>query len=615
MQMSGRATPISQPSAKERFQPRNRESFLDAQARNRRATWRMSALCVAGAALMGIPLALVITPLLYGVVLIVADIVNLFWPIPPALWQQANQVARFGMVAFGWLLQQKAADPQMLAIGMVAMLGPGILVSISIWLAVERMFRRSGIGGALLALNAREPNATELKELQLSDVVQEMAIAAGLPAPKIMLIDSPAANAAVIGASADDARLVISRGLIDDLSRDELAAVLAHLIASIGNGDLRIAVRMTSIFEASGLLVAFLNAPFGPQSRRTLWRLIRYCFRRKDSAQESAAVAELLARTADVDNDDIDHFFDTTAKKSWLRSLRTFVFFPFFLTNTAVKLLLWFCSLAVLRPSLGLLWRARQYLADASAVQLTRDPDSLARALQKLNEQPANIPGGDWASHLFLVSPRPAQDGDSTALTAKQKQVVMQAWTATAQEGEGSPANTAELATHVAGMMRAALGGDPQALARLRVLYQSVSKADPALAAQFADPDDLIAARQGDLAALARLQSTRRQSAGNEAPAAKGKSGDSTSFALDFHPPLKRRLKRLARMGANVEVAGRDRQTAIVVIALAVLLGPFALLAVGLLLLLIAVLIVSSVAFTVIWLAVIHQVFLLFGPH
>ena len=98
-----------QPAVGQRFQPRDRETFFDAQRRNRHATWRMSALCVLAAIAMGIPLALIVTPLLYGGGLIAADIVNLFWPIPPAFWQQANEVARFGLVALNWLLQHTAA--------------------------------------------------------------------------------------------------------------------------------------------------------------------------------------------------------------------------------------------------------------------------------------------------------------------------------------------------------------------------------------------------------------------------------------------------------------------------------------------------------------------------
>ena len=98
------------------------------------------------AALMGIPIALIITPLLYGVALIIADAVNLFSPLSPEFWRQASEVSRFGRVAFDWLLQQKAADPQALAIGAAVMLLPGILFSLALWAGVNLVFRRSGTG-------------------------------------------------------------------------------------------------------------------------------------------------------------------------------------------------------------------------------------------------------------------------------------------------------------------------------------------------------------------------------------------------------------------------------------------------------------------------------------
>lgn len=82
---------------------------------------------------------------------------------------------------------------------------------------------------------------------------------------------------------------------------------------------------------------------------------------------------------------------------------------------------------------------------------------------------------------------------------------------------------------------------------------------------------------------------------------------------VDFHPPLKRRLKRLARMGAHVNLAGQKPNARIFVLILSLVLGPLALLVIGLFLLLIAVMTLASFAFLAIWLAVIHKVFALFG--
>ena len=69
--------------------PRNRESFFDAQRRNRRATWRLSAMCVLATIVMGIPLALTITPLLYAGGLLIAEIVSIWMPLPASFWQRS----------------------------------------------------------------------------------------------------------------------------------------------------------------------------------------------------------------------------------------------------------------------------------------------------------------------------------------------------------------------------------------------------------------------------------------------------------------------------------------------------------------------------------------------
>jgi hypothetical protein len=69
------------------------------------------------------------------------------------------------------------------------------------------------------------------------------------------------------------------------------------------------------------------------------------------------------------------------------------------------------------------------------------------------------------------------------------------------------------------------------------------------------------------------------------------------------------------RMGAQVALPGKDSKEGTIILVLSLLLGPFAVAAVALLLLLIAVMTISSLAFTVIWLAIIHKVFVLFAPH
>jgi Zn-dependent protease with chaperone function len=523
--------------------------------------------------------------------------VSIWAPLPPSFWQYANELARYGMVGMGWLTQGKAGNPQALALGLAVLLLPGAILSVGLWLGVNALFHRAGIGGALLALKAREPNQSELKELQLADAVQEMAIAAGLPVPKIMLIDAPAANAAVIGTSPNDARIVVSRGLLEQLNRDELEGALAHLVASIGNGDLRIAFRVTSVFETCGLLVAIINAPFGRRSRGTLWRIVRYgLFGKKDSegaAQEAVAMSALLTRSVGLDTDDIDDVFDSASrKKSIFRSVRTFLLFPIFLTNTAIKLSLWFFSFSMLGPSMALLWRKRKYLADACAVQLTRNPDGLAEALRKLNSERGPIPGGAWASHLFLVNPAGSDRVNDPKANAAQQQMWARMWAASEASKTSSPSVPADIQS----VMRQITG-------------KSVDEM-PSLT-------DIAASQHGDAAALRRLREFDNTKTTTQPAASNSQeSADSSNIAFaGFFPSLKRRLKCLDRMGAHVELESDGGKSWIVIAVLSVLLGPFALAALALLLLLIAILTMASLVFLTIWMAVIHQLFVVFLHH
>src|SRR5215469_1725 len=111
-----------------RFLPRDRESFFDAHRRTRRATWRMSLFCLLSVLVMGI-----------GLALIIADIINSFSPLPAAFWQFSSDLAHLGLIAIGWLLQQKPADPQVLAVGLAAMILPGVLLTSGLWFGIKLM--------------------------------------------------------------------------------------------------------------------------------------------------------------------------------------------------------------------------------------------------------------------------------------------------------------------------------------------------------------------------------------------------------------------------------------------------------------------------------------------
>ena len=193
--------------------------------------------------------------------------------------------------------------------------------------------------------------------------------------------------------------MVVSRRLLDELDRDETQGIIAQLVASVGNGDLGAALAIVSMHRAFGLVMAVLGAPFGPHARRTLLRIGRLGLRRgrMNPAELDELDAMLTKLTEGTEGD-----MNPSRKTTILDVLRL----PFMLAQTAF----WMCRLAfvsfVLGPLLALAWRSRRYLADATAVQLTRNPDAVARGLRALAVRGGVIPGGSWAAPLFVLGPR-----------------------------------------------------------------------------------------------------------------------------------------------------------------------------------------------------------------
>jgi Zn-dependent protease with chaperone function len=597
------------------------ETFFKAQKRNRRATWRMSALTAFAAFVMGIPLTLVLTPLLYAVALFTAEVINRFIsPLPPEFWQASRDLAKFGVRVADFVLNQRGTlDSQEIVLGLLLILGPGIALALALWTGMLLLFRHGGVGGTLASMNAREPNQADLKELQLADVAQEMAIAAGLAALKVMLIDSAGANAAVVGTSPDDARIVISRRLLDDLDRDQLQALLAHLIVSAGNGDLKIAFKVTSVFETCGLILTMINAPFGKDSRTALWRLVRYTLTGGSELKKAAdaeEVAELLGDTLDTSDSDIDRFFNQRNPGLIRKALRL-VLFPFQFTNIAIEITLWFFLHALLGPCMALLWRTRRYLADAGSVELTRNPDALARALERLSQDNTAIAGGGWASHLFVVNPKGDSSLRGLPQTDEQKRKAIEAWKATASAG-GATVTALQAASDDYLRMRkemmitgmAAMRGDVAAMARMQAFAQAMGGEGGLDAHKIPNLNDLVLAQKGDRAAIARLRALR-QGHQQEERSGKGRTSLQTYSFLSFHPPLNKRAKRLQKMGARLVAQGRrwgPIMTAVMVLVYAV--GAVAFAFVGaMMLFVIAMMIGLNLLFLTLWLSVIHWAF------
>ena len=370
--------------------PADRETFLAAQVRSRRAAWRLTALAGLGVALMGVPMSVVISPLVYAVLLIVNDLVSLVLPaadlIPllAALRPEADAAP--------------LPDAVVAVLLIAALVLPGSLAMVLAWLGARALFLGPGEEHLLRSLGARAPRGDDLEERQLQNLVEEMGIAAGIRPPRVMILDGTAANAGAIGSSPDQGTVVVSRRLLDELDRDESQGVIAQLVASVGNGDLRAALAIISMHRAFGLVMAVLGAPFGPHARRTLLRVARLAVRGGSiDPAELDQLDAMLAKIADGGDGDVD----PSRKTSVLDVLRL----PFMMAQTAF----WMCRLAfvsfVVGPLLALAWRSRRYLADATAVQLTRNPDGVARGLRALAARGGVIPGGSWAAPLFVIGP------------------------------------------------------------------------------------------------------------------------------------------------------------------------------------------------------------------
>ena len=482
--------------------PPGRETFADAQDRHRRAGRRLSAACVAAVAVVGAPLGVVVSPLAIALVVILADLVNLVVPFPDLGALAAHTVLGLGDVTTSdWLAVRMVQG----LIGGLVLVLPGILLTLGLWLAVRRLLVRAGAEALVRAAGARPPGS-DPAERRLVNLVEEMAIAAGVPAPRVMVLDADVANAAVVGRSVEDATIVVPRRLLDDLGRGPTGAVVANLLAPVIAGDLRLALHVASVLQAFDLVGAVLAAPGNERTRRALWRLLRLSLRRHPTdgdADEASFIADELAL--------LGRGASPARHASGL--LGGLAQLPFLVASWTFTLTRLGPGALLVDPALGALWRRRRLLADATAVQLTRDPGAMARALAHLDARGARVPEGPWA-HLFLVAPSavmapPAPDDDAT----------------------GSPDDAGAYEQDVA---REA-GPDEPAWARL----------DAALAAR---PTLVQRARRAGVAWGSRAAAGRWSGAPTVA------AGSATAELASFVPPLDDRLRRLNAMGARPDL-------------------------------------------------------------
>jgi Zn-dependent protease with chaperone function len=406
--------------------PVDRTTFFEEQARHRRATWRISALCALSIVITAIPFSAIVGPLSYGVAALSLRLMSIVSPVPDIVWVPFRLAWQLLNQLINSLDHLRPGDLMGVAGSVLVLLSPGIVGIIVTWLWLRMVLTTDGVGGVLLQLGAREPRMEDLEERQLMNVVEEMAIAAGLQPPAVLLIDAPVANAAVIGTGPHDARVIVTRRFLDELDRDETQGVLGHLIGSIGNGDLHIGMLVLSVFQTFGLLATILDIPLSGAARGSVFRFAKSIIRGRSDAGLIAAT--LLAESmGDRRLSEIDTIMEAANQpnvggiKKKLLQARMLVLIPFMLWSLFGKMVLIVVGGLLMGQTVAWAWRTRRYLADATGVQLTRNPDGLARGLQALALRGGPIPGGHWAAHLFIVGPETTQEH----MTAAQIQHLM----------------------------------------------------------------------------------------------------------------------------------------------------------------------------------------------
>ena len=109
-------------------------------------------------------------------------------------------------------------------------------------------------------------DTTDFHLRRLRNVVEEIAIASGVPVPKIYVLEHEAAiNAFAAGYSPSDAVVAVTRGALDRLNRDELQGVIAHEFSHVLNGDMRLNIRLMGVLF--GILVLGADRPQDPRAR------------------------------------------------------------------------------------------------------------------------------------------------------------------------------------------------------------------------------------------------------------------------------------------------------------------------------------------------------------
>jgi Zn-dependent protease with chaperone function len=371
---------------------------------------------VVALALSGIPLSVLVSPLLVAAAAVVVLLVDLVAPVPAEVTAWLDRA--FHLLPTVWSAVRRA-DVDM-PWGWLAALFvvPGTTLMLLLWLAVRIAFRRTGVGGVLHRIGARPPRSGDLAEQRAVNLVQEVAVAAGVPAPRVLVVDAASANLAAAGLSMEDATVVVTRGFVDLLPRDAQQALMAHVMGSVGNGDLRVAAEILTVLQTWGLVTLVLESPMLPSSRKSLRLIFATAARglrgQADRSSREAALDRLLAgagHDGGMASEELEQLPDLHPL------VLLVVYLPILVIlgpiAIAAKAVIWLFTLVLAGPLVALLWRTRRRLADATAVRLTRYPGALADSLRALAGLDVVIPAAVPVHFLFPVWD-PLVDRDTT---------------------------------------------------------------------------------------------------------------------------------------------------------------------------------------------------------
>jgi Zn-dependent protease with chaperone function len=212
------------------------------------------------------------------------------------------------------------------------------------------------LGGRLV------PQSTnDLQQRQLLNVVEEMSIAAGMPIPKVYLLEENSINAFAAGQSPANAVIGVTRGALTQLSREELQGVIAHEFSHIFNGDMRLNIRLIGVLH--GILLVGMIGYF-------ILRSLRFAGRSRSKKGGNGIVVILALGVGLMVIGYAGTFFG-----QWIKAVVS---------------------------------RQREYLADSSAVQFTRNRDSIAGALKKIGGSGAGSyiedPAAPQYSHAYFAN-------------------------------------------------------------------------------------------------------------------------------------------------------------------------------------------------------------------